>query len=152
MIELGDIIFKDGTIIPYGKAVYTDEPGCLDTSDHNESFINEILKLPKFYLSEYTYDKEYTIYHNAVRLATEGLIFIFNNKDVSTNPDSCLIYAPVDPTEEQLLTLQEFNNQHKECKKEVDEIITVENDYKEYNSLDSYIKSKTHSSDLTFLR
>lgn len=152
MKELGDIIFTDGSKIPFGVAVYVDEPGYLNTPDQEESFKNEIVKLPKFYLSGYNYDADYSLYINATRLANEGLIFIFNNKDVSTNPDEFLIYAPTDPTHEQILALQEFNNKYKDSKKEVAEIINGIDNYKEYDSINSYINSKSHSSNLTSLR
>ena len=141
MKEKGFIIDKDGKLTTFGVhgLPQTTESG------HKRTFEKDIVDTSYFESLNIFYNKETSVYSNALRLSREnGIIFVFNQQLNNFAPTQVYSYAPDSPTKQQLLTL--------ELKKEEldkSEIVRIgvyysDNyvDVKEYDSFNDYIIEK----------
>lgn len=141
--ENGDIIFEDGTILPFGNYVCPDEDGYFTAPTHTKYFMQEIVPSFEFRKSDHFYIDDDILYLNSIRFSLEGLLLIFNNQKGKNKESEILVYAPMNPTEEQLNTL---TTQEKILRTEVQKVYTFlsydVDDYLEYESLEEYLKEK----------
>lgn len=109
MTEGGFLIFQNGETLSFGEYVPTDHPKYHEIPGHEKSFINEIVPSMRFKLLCYDYEYDYSIsyYHNALLLSQEGVMMIINNQQTMTSPSEVLCYMPLNPTEEQIKSLEE---------------------------------------------
>lgn len=141
MREKGFVVFEDGTILPFGTYICPDEEGYLNSSTHEQDFINEILQNFTFKLYNYNYDKGASFYQNALMLSLQGLLIIINNQASKKGPSEILAYVPSRPTTEQISAISSTNK-----------LLSIENqliyafnsedfdDYTQFIDLNEYIK------------
>lgn len=144
MKEKGFIIFEDGMLLPFGIYTCPDEVSYLDTPTHEEDFIREVVPSIVFKFFDHTYNKDESFYQNAINLSLEGIFMIINNQKEKNGPSEILVYAPQNPTEEQLNTLKDEERILNIDVQEVCEYQSCEiDDYLNYDNLTSYIKTKS---------
>ena len=142
MKELGIVIYSDGEVNKFGKAVYADQPEYYDAPGHEASFFKDVFKTTKFKLSELKYMAGEGFYGALTEFAKQGLMTILNNKQKSTDSDNILVYMPADPTEIQLDSLRnlELDNISNQV---VLEFRKNEDGYIEHTDINAYIESKS---------
>ena len=143
MKELGIVVYSDGEINRFGKAVYADQPEYYNAPGHEASFFNDVFKTMKFKLSELKCVRAEGFYGSLTEFAKQGLMTILNNKQRSDDPDNILAYMPENPTDFQIESLKKL-----ELDSVPNQVILEfgegEDGYIEYDSIRSYIESKVN--------
>jgi hypothetical protein len=142
MNELGIVIYSDGEITRFGKAIYADQEEYHTNPGHQDSFFSLVFSTQKFKESNLKYIGNEGFFGALEEFAKQGLITILNNKHKSTDPDNILVYMPDNPTVMQLdslrtLKLDNILNQV------VLEFRKSEDGYIEYDDINAYVESKT---------
>lgn len=137
------IILEDGTTISFGIYYSPDEKEYLSSPNHEKSFIDEVVPSMAFRLSNHTYNKDLDFYYNSLQFSLEGIIMIMNNRKSTTDPTEILSYVPMNPTEEQLTSLEENEVLSKIEIQKVYEFASLDfDDYVVYDSLKHYVDTK----------
>ena len=141
MDSLGIVIFKDGKVKPYGKAIYADQKGYMENPGHEESFKNEIVPSIELKLMGLKPKEIESFYRFLIRATNAGLMIIENRKTTSTDNDSIMCWFPNEPTDEQLTALEKLN--FDKTKIDIYEFYGTEfDDYIEHSSFTDYIDDK----------